>query len=105
MTQNKCSECDEGFVNVDGECHAFADCKNRESGKCVKCNDGYLLKHDYCSYVNVCDGAFDANGKCEKCIDGYEKNKDGYCVSIPPGASAAGNTLLFLATLLLVFIL
>ena len=81
----RCQQCEDGFIDVDGFCTNYANCKERESGVCVICESGYKLIDGMCIKDLFC-ASVDGSGKCTKCLNGYEyDSKNNKCISCLSG--------------------
>ena len=104
LGENYCNECDsEGkmckkceigyYKDENGGCSYTDNCKISYKGKCLECNNDYILigkeselmicKYLYSEEYNNCKKIYELNGLCSECNDGYYLNKgDKKCTKI-----------------------
>lgn len=79
-----CKECEEGYYpDKNGGCSYSANCNISYKGKCLKCNENYILNQEIniCRSTNLeefrnCEVIQPSNGKCQKCTEGYFLTSD-----------------------------
>ena len=72
-----CNECSQGFPDENGGCSLIPNCNISLNGKCIKCNDDYILieqktnlqicKYIYSEDYKNCEKINYEDGTCEKC--------------------------------------
>jgi len=74
LNQTYCSQCNNGFVNINGRCYpSINNCVNyTAAGFCAQCATGfYINTQNNCALLpNFCSNA-NSNGNCLNCISGY----------------------------------
>ena len=84
--QKLCISCESGyFADKIGGCAFFPNCESSYKGKCLKCEEGYILIGDknsfqICKSINTedlkyCEEINNITGLCDKCQEGYYLGK------------------------------
>ena len=84
--QKICTSCESGyFPDKIGGCSFVANCESSYKGKCLKCDEGYILIGDKNSFqicksentedLKHCEEINNLTGLCDKCQDGYYLGK------------------------------
>ena len=93
---SQCHICEDGFIEENGKCYDFLNCKEISNGNCMKCMKNYCLNNVRgCINTNVenCERCNDNDlSKCTGCEEGFRLDEENnLCVKCKEGCATCSD--------------